>query len=302
VATVRSDAPGAAQPQPANYSEATFESTGGLRLFERTWLPAGEPRADVAIVHGYAEHSGRYAHVATYLTARGYAVSAIDLRGHGRSEGDLLAVRSFNEYLDDVDGMLARVRSRSGGTRPLFLLGHSMGGAVAALAVVSRRPRLDGLVLSGAAISVLKGPARLLGPIIQFLGRRFPKLGLRALPSDAVSRDPAVVADYDADPLNYRGKVPAGLAAAMLRASDAIERRAPRIELSLLVMHGSDDLLAAPDASRRLYERATSRDKTLRVYDGLYHEILNEPVQRIVLADIAGWLDARTTRPHADEA
>lgn len=277
-----------------SYEETMFETTGGLRLLERVWLPDGEPRADVALVHGYAEHSGRYEHVAAYLTARGYAVSAVDLRGHGRSEGDRVLVRSFNEYLDDTEALLARVRARSGETRPLFLLGHSMGGAVAALAVVSRRPKLDGLLLSGPAISVPKGPARLLTPIVQFLGRRFPKLGLRSLPADAVSRDPAVVADYAADPLNYHGKVPAGLAAALLRASDTIERRAPRIDLPLSIMHGSEDSLADPEASKRLFERATSIDKTLKIYEGLFHEILNEPEKELMMSDIAAWLDRHT--------
>lgn len=280
------------------YDEANITTAGGPqggpRLLERVWLPDGDARADIAIIHGYAEHSGRYDHVARFLASRGYAVTAIDLRGHGRSEGERVLVRSFNEYLDDADTLLARVRARSGGTRPVFLLGHSMGGAIAALAVVSRRPRIDGLLLSGAAVSPPRGLMRVLNPVIQFLGRRLPKLGIRTLPADAVSRDLAVVARYDADPLNYRGKVPAGLAAAMLRASDTIDRRTPRIDLPLLVMHGSEDQLVPVDASRRLYERATSADKTLKVYDGLYHEILNEPEQETVLNDIAAWLDART--------
>jgi alpha-beta hydrolase superfamily lysophospholipase len=284
------------------YDEFTLPTTGGLTLFGRAWRPAGDPRAEIALVHGYAEHSGRYDYAARSLAARGYAVTAVDLRGHGKSDGERVLVRSFNEYLDDVEALLAYVRSRVGGARPLFLLGHSMGGAIAALAVVSRRPRIVGLLLSGAAVSVPRGFARLLNPLIQFVGRRFPKLGVRTLPGDAVSRDPAVVADYDSDPLNYRGKVPAGLAAAMLRASDTIDRRAPRIDMPLLVMHGSDDQLVPADASRGLYDRATSHDKTLKIYDGLYHEIMNEPERDSVLADIAAWLDARTVAATAPPA
>jgi alpha-beta hydrolase superfamily lysophospholipase len=273
------------------YDELTLPTTAGLTLFGRAWSPEGPPRAEIALVHGYAEHSGRYDYAARFLAARGYAVTAIDLRGHGKSEGERVLVRSFNEYLDDVESLLAHVRG-SGEGRPLFLLGHSMGGAIAALAVVSRRPRINGLLLSGPAVNAPRGFARLLNPLIQFLGRRFPKLGVRTLPAGAVSRDPAVVADYDADPLNYRGKVPAGLAAAMFRASDTIDRRAPRIDMPLLVLHGSDDQLVPADASRGLYDRATSHDKTLKIYDGLYHEIMNEPERDSVLADIADWLDA----------
>ena len=130
-------------------TEGTFETSGGLRLFERSWLPDGAPRGVLALVHGYAEHSGRYDYVGIWLAQRGYAVHALDLRGHGKSEGDRVFVRSFNEYLDDVDAFLALVRERHGGATP-WLMGHSMGGTVVTLAAVTRRPEVRGLLLSGA--------------------------------------------------------------------------------------------------------------------------------------------------------
>ena len=271
-------------------TSSKFATAGGLTLFERHWLPDGAPRADVIIVHGYAEHSGRYEHVGAALAERGYAVHALDLRGHGRSEGRRVFVRSMNEYLDDLDAFLERNRHPG---RPLFLLGHSMGGTVVALAAVTRETDAQGLILSGPALTT-DGASPLMTRIVLLLGRFFPSLRLRKLDAAAVSRDPAVVAAYDADPLVERGKINAGTAAAMIRAMRTIDKHEPDIRLPLLVMHGTEDLLASPAGSQALHERASSTDKTLRLYAGLYHEILNEPEQQEVLGDVLAWLDART--------
>ena len=149
-------------------SEGIFETTGGLRLFERSWLPDGEPKGVLCIVHGYAEHSGRYDYVGGWLAQRGYAVHALDLRGHGHSEGDRVFIRSFNEYLDDVDAFLALVRARHGGATP-WLLGHSMGGAVVALSAVTRCPDVRGLLFSGAVIAAPEGTPRLATRILLLL-------------------------------------------------------------------------------------------------------------------------------------
>ncbi len=270
-------------------TSSTFATTGGLTLFEQHWLPDGEPRAGVVIVHGYAEHSGRYQHVGEFLAKRGYAVHAFDLRGHGRSEGPRVLVRSMNEYLDDLDAFLQRHRTPG---RRLFLLGHSMGGTIVTLSAVTRAPDPYGIILSGPVLT-LAAP-RLVARVLMLIGRFFPSLRLRQLDSSAVSRDPAVTAAYDADPLVDRGKMHAGTVAAMFRAVRTIEKGAPRIHWPLLVMHGAEDRLASPDGSRALHERASSQDKTLRLYEGLYHEIFNEPEQGEVLAELAAWLDART--------
>ena len=273
-------------------SEGIFETTGGLRLFERSWLPDGEPKGVLCIVHGYAEHSGRYDYVGGWLAQRGYAVHALDLRGHGHSEGERVFVRSFNEYLDDVDAFLTLVRSRHAGAEP-WLLGHSMGGAVVALSAVTRCPDVRGLLFSGAVIAAPEGTPRLATRILLLLGRFIPKLRLRKLAAATVSRDPEVVAWYDADPLNFRGKMPAGLIASMIRAGRVIEARMNTIDKPLLIMHGTEDVLVSPKGSEALYRRTASVDKTLKTYPGLFHEILNEPEKDQVLADIAGWLDAR---------
>jgi acylglycerol lipase len=269
-------------------TSSTFAAPSGLSLFERHWLPESAPRADVVIVHGYAEHSGRYEHVGTALAGRGYAVHAFDLRGHGRSEGRRVFVRSMKEFLDDLDAFLQRNKHPE---RPLFLLGHSMGGTVVALAAVTRETGAQGMILSGPALTTSASP--LMTRIVLLLGRLFPSLRLRKLDAATVSRDPAVVAAYEADPLVDRGKIYAGTAAAMVRATRTIDKHEADIRLPLLIMHGTEDQLASPAGSQALHERASSTDKTLHLYAGLYHEIFNEPEQQAVIGDVLAWLDAR---------
>ena len=272
----------------------TFRSSRGATIFEQWWWPGGEPRAVLAICHGYAEHSGRYAQVAADLNARGYAVEALDLRGHGRSSGPRVYVRSYDEFLDDLDGFLSRVRARHPGKK-LFLLGHSMGGGIVTYYVIAREPALDGLLLSGAGLQVRQMKVPLKRRLQMFAGRfssrvRFPG----QLAAAAISRDPEVVANYDSDPLVYRGGGSAGMAAARIPAARRTAAEMESVHLPLLIMHGTGDQLVPTAGSEALFARASSTDKTLKLYEGLYHEILNEPERDQVIADIAAWLDQRT--------
>jgi alpha-beta hydrolase superfamily lysophospholipase len=275
---------------PGAAIESYFTGAGGVRLFAREWRPDGEPRAGVVIVHGYAEHSGRYAHVGDALTAAGYAVSAFDLRGHGLSDGARATVGSFVAYLADLRVFLDRTSASAPG-RPLFLLGHSMGGTIVALICCVSPPPVEGVLLSGAGM-INDAPSFVRRTIVA-LGRLAPGLPTVRLASSDVSRDAAVVRAYDEDPLVYRGRIRAGMASAMFRAIRRIEEGMSDVTLPLLIMHGTADALVSPDSSRALYERAPSSDRTLRLYDGLYHEIMNEPERDEVLADVVAWLDAR---------
>jgi alpha-beta hydrolase superfamily lysophospholipase len=271
--------------------EAWFEGADGIRLLERSWLPAGAPKAVVVVVHGYAEHCGRYDYVGETLAKAGYAVHAYDQRGHGRSQGERALVRSMDEYLDDLDVFVERVAARHEARLATFMVGHSMGGAIVALHAIERRPGVRGVLLSGAA----GGAERLgwRGRLITLLGRLLQKLPLVTLDAATVSRDPEVVRLYDADPLNYRGKMKAGLLRALILGGRRIARGRGSMGYPLLIMHGTEDALVPHDGSVRLYEQASSPDKTLKLYDGLYHEIFNEPERDAVLADVVAWLDAR---------
>ncbi len=272
--------------------EQSFTGADGRYLFERRWLPSGTARAALIIVHGYAEHSGRYAHVGQHLAEAGYAAYAFDLRGHGLSDGKRASVRSFAEYLADLRLYVARVRAHARDL-PVFMLGHSMGGGIVALFAAIDAPAVRGVMLSGAVLPGGGAAGWIAARMVELFARLAPDLPTFPLSAASVSRDEDVVRRYEEDPLVYHGRVRAGLAAAMSRAARRIARDARTIDLPLLIMHGTEDVLASPDGSRRLFERVASLDKTLKLYDGLHHEILNEPEQLQVLADMVIWLDAR---------
>jgi alpha-beta hydrolase superfamily lysophospholipase len=222
----------------------------------------------------------------------GAAVFAYDQRGYGRSDGRRAYVDSFEDYLDDLGMILNHVQTQQE-HRPFFLFGHSMGGLVVLKYVLDRAPSVRGLMLSAPAIEINPDLAPLLRRLAQVLGRIAPTLPTTRSPEGAISRDPAVVKEAQQDPLNYHGRVPARTGAEMLRAGDDVRGRLNSLQTPFLLFHGTADRLANPEWSQRLYERASTDDKTFHLYDGLYHETFNEPEQETVLSDLAVWLRAR---------
>jgi alpha-beta hydrolase superfamily lysophospholipase len=274
------------------HREGWFRTTDGLDLFEQSWHH-GPPRAVVQLVHGHGEHGARHAATAALLAERGFAVRTFDLRGHGRSAGRRCCVRSFDEHLDDLEAGLSRTRGAWPGV-PVFLLGHSMGGLVSVLIAADRRPSLSGLVLSAPAVRLGRSFSTLKITATLLLGRVLPRVPTVRFPDDSLSRDPEVVRAYRSDPLVYHGRTPARTASELILAVRRARARFERIELPLLVMHGGDDRVAEVEGSRELHARARSEDKRLRIYDGLYHEILNEPERAAVLGDLTAWLREHT--------
>jgi alpha-beta hydrolase superfamily lysophospholipase len=260
-------------------------SADGTRLYWRAWEPEN-PRAAVILVHGAAEHGGRYAHVAERLLAEGYAVYALDHRGHGRSDGRRAMIDRLDRLVDDLGLFVGRL-----GGRP-FLIGHSMGGAVALTYAIRHGGTISGVIVSGPAVATEAVPAPLKA-ITAGLSFLAPNLPVFKISDDAVSRDPQVVLDYQKDPLNYPGKLPARTLGELMRAMDTIPRDAVALRAPLLLLHGGEDRLCPPEGSRIVHATAGSADKTLKVYDGLYHEIFNEPEQDAVLDDVVAWLAAR---------
>ena len=271
--------------------EGRFAGAGGVELFWQAWLPSAAPHAVVVIAHGASEHSSRYAHVGERLAAEGYAVYALDHRGHGRSGGRRALIDRMDHAVADLRAFVDLAGEREPGKR-VFLLGHSMGGAIAIAYAVRHQETIAGLLLSGplaaleAASPVTRGVASLLSALA-------PQLGVYAVDSSAISRDPEVVRAYDEDPLVHHGKLPARSVAELTGAVGRFAEEVRSLQLPLLVMHGGADTLTPPDGSRMVHERAASEDKTLNLYDELYHEILNEPEQERVLEDVVTWLGAR---------
>lgn len=274
------------------HREGRFTGASGKQTCWQAWLPEGKVRGVVVISHGYAEHSGRYAYVAERLRAEGYAVYAVDHHGHGRSEGKRGNVNRMSHVRIDLDRVIRLAAAKHDGV-PVYLLGHSLGGLIALDYVTSaEHSHLRGLILSGAVVIPTVGsPAE--KAAAKVLSRVVPNLGVvPSLDSSTISRDPEIVAAYDADPLNYRGKIVARMGAEALAAIERVTAGLPTLKLPVLVMYGAEDQLSNPAGAQLIADNVSSEDLTVKTYDDLYHEIFNEPEKDAVLDDVIAWLKA----------
>lgn len=274
------------------HQEGVFTGVRNASLYYQGWLPEGEIRAVLLVVHGLAEHSGRYMNLVHRFVPLGYAVYGIDHIGHGRSEGRRLFVDSFIDFTEPLRTYADMVRCWQP-DKPVFLVGHSMGGLIGALHLIACQEGLAGAVLSGPAV---KAPGHIPKAVI-LIGRvfsaLFPRLGLVLLEAQGVSRDPAVVKAHLEDPLVCHGKMTARLGVELLGAMERVGAEADRIHLPLLIVQGGADRLVDPSGAQMLYDKVASQDKKLIVYKGLYHEVFNEPEHDRVLSDVEKWLEGR---------
>jgi acylglycerol lipase len=270
-----------------------FTGAGGVRLFYQSWGPPIKPRAILLLVHGLAEHSGRYLNLVNELVPADYLICALDHRGHGRSEGRRCYVKRFDDYLEDLNTFINIVRDAYPGIK-IFTVGHSLGGTIAIAYAEAHQEKLVGLILSAPTLkagSSITKRDKLLARIASVLA---PGAGVASVDTTTISKDQAVVAAYVNDPLVYRGKISARLGAEILKA---IEKTIPPlmqiIKLPILIMQGAEDRLSNPEGSRVIFEGVSSSDKAFKRYEGLFHEIFNEPERAIVFADMRQWLAAR---------
>jgi alpha-beta hydrolase superfamily lysophospholipase len=273
------------------HRESQLTGAGGLRIFWQAWLPDGEPSAVIVIAPGASEHSDRYLHVATRLVDDGYAVYAIEHRGHGRSDGPPALIDRIDNAVADLDQLILAAAAEHPSTQ-IFLLGHSMGGAIAVSYAMRHQQRLAGLLLSAPLAALDAAPAhmRVAAKVLSVLA---PKLPLVEIDATLVSRDPAVVKAYVEDPMVHHGKLPVRTVSELAAAIDTFPDGVKRITVPALIMYGTADRLCPPEGSVMLADRIGSSDLTTKAYDGLYHEILNEPEQVAVLNDMSAWLAAR---------
>jgi acylglycerol lipase len=274
-------------------SERHFNGVGGVRIVYDVWEPDdGDCRGVVVLCHGYAEHARRYDHVAKRFGESGLAVYALDLRGHGRSGGKRVFLRDISEYTDDFHTLVGIAAGEYPELKRV-VLGHSMGGGVVFAYGVEHPDDYAAMVLSGPAVAAQDGVSPVMVAVAKTLGKILPGLPVEQLPADAVSRDPAVVAAYENDPLVHHGKLPAGIARALIDVGETMPLRAAALTAPLLVVHGEADKLIPVEGSRHLMERVGSTDAQLKVYPGLYHEVFNEPERAVVLDDVASWIEAK---------
>jgi acylglycerol lipase len=278
----------------AEHVEGRLDGAGGVELYWQAWLPSSEARAVVVISHGVSEHSARYAHVGERLAAAGYAAYALDHRGHGRSKGKRVMVNA-DETVADLRAFIDLAAARTPG-QPVYLLGHSMGAAIAIACAVRHQDALAGLLLSGA-LADPDAASPVTRAVSKVLSTLAPGLGVYQVDASVISRDPEVVRAYEQDPLVHHGKLPARTVAELTGAVGRFPEEVPTLRLPLLVMHGGEDRLTTIAGSRMVHERAGSDDKTLEIYDGLRHEILNEPEKERVISEMIEWLDARSAGP-----
>jgi acylglycerol lipase len=274
--------------------EGRFTGCKGLNLYYQCWLPGADPKAILLVVHGWAEHSGRYTNLANHFVPKGYAIYALDQRRHGKSEGVRGYVERFSDYLDDLETFIQIVKNEYA-DRNIFLVGHSMGATVATAytATGTNQQDLAGLILSGVGIKPGQSLSSALIPLARLLSIVTPKMGVMVLDASAISQDNAVVDAYINDPLVYRGKITCRFGAEMLAILRKLPSEIPQINLPILIMHGTADRLCNPEGSQILYDNVGSNDRTLKLYEGFYHEIFNEPGHKQVLADTEEWIAAR---------
>jgi alpha-beta hydrolase superfamily lysophospholipase len=271
--------------------EGNLKAVRNARIYYQAWLPEGNVKAALLVVHGLGEHCGRYMNVVNHFVPLGYAVYGFDHIGHGKSEGMREIVERFADYTDTLTVFYEMVKGRQTGN-PLFLLGHSMGGLITSCYLLDHQADFRGAVLSAPAIKAsgnISQATIIMGKILSALA---PKMGLLPVVANSISRDPEVVKAYINDPLVFHGKTPARLAAELLKAMLRVTAEAGKITLPVIVLQGSEDKLVDPRGAQTLYDRAGSKDKTIKIYEGLYHEVFNEPERGRVLKDVEAWLAA----------
>jgi len=276
--------------QENSAAEGTFQSTGGLNIFFRSWRPTAKPRGVVVVVPGFNSHSGYYGWVADQFVARGLAVYAVDLRGRGKSDGERFYVQQFADYVGDASGLVALAKSREPGL-PVFLLGHSAGGVVACTYALEHQAELAGLICESFAFQVPAPDFAL--AVLKGLSHIAPHAHVLPLKNEDFSRDPKVVAAMNADPLIAHETQPTQTVAAMVRADERLKQEFPLITLPVFILHGTADKATRPSGSQAFYDAAGSTDKTLKLYDGRFHDLLNDTDRETVMADITRWVDAR---------
>jgi acylglycerol lipase len=266
------------------------EGASGLSIFFRSLRPKEKPRAVVIIVPGFNAHSGYYAWVAEQFVATGLAVYVVDLRGRGNSDGERFYVANFDDYVSDVEAVARVVKSREQ-RLPLFILGHSAGGVVSCLYTLDHQSELAGLICESFAYE-LPAPDFALA-VFKGLGHLAPHAHILHLPNESFSRDRKVVEAMNEDPLIAHETQPTQTMAAMVRADERIKNGLAQITLPVLILHGTLDKNTKPSGSQHFYEMVASKDKTLKLYEGGFHDLLNDIDKEKVFAEIKNWIAAR---------
>ena len=259
--------------------------------FSKSWNTA-EPKAVIMLIHGLGEHSARYDAIGNYFIENRFAMESIDLPGHGKSSGKRGHIDKFSDFISAANHLLSLI-SKKYPNKPIFLLGHSMGGLISTLLLFDKQHLFSGALLSGAAIQHPNEPNRWILKVISAISHLAPKIGILKLDFTAISRDQNEIQKYINDPLVNKGKLSASLLVEMFKTMRISKERANEIKLPIRIMHGEADTMTAPEGSQYLYDHISSADKILKLYDEMYHEIFNEPGAEKIYTEIVDWLNDR---------
>ena len=274
-----------------NHIEGNFKGVRNANIYYQAWLPDRDVKAVLLVVHGLGEHSGRYMNHVNRFVPLGYAIYGMDFIGHGKSDGQREVIDRFTDFTDTLKLYYEMVKGWQPG-KPIFLFGHSMGGLITLTYLLDHQDLFKGAIISAPLIKVSENISSMTITMGKVLSRIAPKAGLLSLDATGVSRDPEVVNAYVNDPLVFHGKTPARLAAEMLKAMMRVTAEKEKISLPFIVVQGGADKLVDPGGAQMLYDKAGSKDKTLKIYEGLYHEVHNEPEREVMFKDLESWLAA----------
>ncbi len=279
--------------------ESSFEGVGGLKIATKSWEAAGKARAIMILIHGFNAHSGYMEWPGEQLSATGFACYALDLRGRGNSEGERFYVEELSDYLTDIDSLVNIARSENPGL-PVYVLGHSAGGVIAASYVYEHQDEIAGLVCESFAFDV--GLPHLVQLALEGIGKLLPHVHVFSLNNADFSRDAAHVERMNNDPLIHKESQPAETARVLLLAAEALKEHMPTFNVPVFIIHGTEDKATRPAGSQYFYDHAGSADKTLKLYEGHFHDLLADIDKEFVMADIKNWLNERVPASGGAEA
>jgi len=275
-------------------TEFKFKTFDGLQLFGQSWQPEDRPRAVVCLVHGMGEHSGRYAHVADALIQAGYILFTFDIRGHGKSSGLRGHTPSYEALMKDISSLL-EVANKQFPQLSSFLYGHSLGGNLVLNYILRRQSHLKGVIATDPWLRLAFEPPRFKIILAQITNYIWPSFSQKnGLDTKVLSHDPEVVYAYENDPLVH-DHISARMFISIYQAGQWALEHASELPIPLLLMHGGDDKLSSVEASREFADKIT-KNCTLKIWDGLYHEIHNEPEKEKVFKFLIDWLDKEVSK------